>query len=99
MPSKLYGVMAAGRPVLGVLEECSEARSIIEETGCGLLAEPGDYASVEKMIRVFIDMANSDIVKNVAPIERMGMKGREYLVENLTKDVSVRKYIMEILSC
>ena len=41
VPSKLYGVMAAGKTVFGVLDEGSEARLIIEECGCGVCIEPG----------------------------------------------------------
>lgn len=91
VPSKLYGVMAAGKPVLGVLEQGSEARLIIEETGCGYVTEPGTYDEVNKIIARFIEEKDS--------LESMGSAGRAYLVGNLTKDVSVRKFIEEILSC
>ena len=47
VPSKLYGVMAAGKPVLGILEEGSEARLIIEEAECVLSVDPGDYEAIE----------------------------------------------------
>lgn len=46
VPSKLYGVMAAGKTVLGVLEEGSEARLIIEECGCGVCIEPSQYEAI-----------------------------------------------------
>jgi len=36
-PSKFYGIAAVAKPVLGVLEEGSEIRRLIEETGCGLV--------------------------------------------------------------
>jgi glycosyltransferase involved in cell wall biosynthesis len=93
VPSKLYGVMAAGKPVLGVLEKGSEARLIIEETGCGYVAEPGDYEDVEKIIKQIID------TKNNPSKSKIGMYGREYLKENLTKNVSIKKYIKEIQDC
>lgn len=93
VPSKLYGIMAAGKPVLGVLEKGSEARLIIEETGCGLVCEPEDYDKVEQNIRKFISTAGSLEQKN------MGTAGREYLVKKLTKGVSVAKYVEEIKSC
>lgn len=92
VPSKLYGVMAAGKPILGVLDKDSEARLIIEETGCGLVAEPGDYKAVEENIRRFIETAGSQ------ELAEMGALGREYLECNLTKDVSVKKYINEIIN-
>lgn len=85
-PSKYYGCAACAKPVLGVLEEGSEIRMIIEETYGGLVSEPGDYEAVEKNIRWFIEHADREELKN------MGYCGRENLVKNLTKDVSVEKY-------
>ena len=90
-PSKFYGLAAAGKPVLGVLEKGSEVRCLIEEIGCGKVVEPGDYAGVEDEIRWFIENSNSDEMK------RMGEKNRNYLVENLTEKVSVEKYKEAIL--
>lgn len=89
-PSKYYGIAAAAKPVLGVLEEGSEVRLLIEETQGGLVSDPGDYERVEDGIRWFIDHADSE------ELTSMGKNGREYLVKNLTKDVSVEKYIREI---
>lgn len=91
VPSKLYGVMAAGKPVLGVLEEGSEARMIVEETGCGLVAAPCDYEKIAKLLKKFI-------TKEV-DIAGMGASGRAYLEKNLTKDVSLEKYVKEIEEC
>lgn len=93
VPSKLYGVMAAGKPVLGVLEEESEARLIVNEAKCGLSVSPGDYQAIYQLIETFIGMKGS------AELETMGNMGRDYLLNYLTKDVSIRKYCDEILSC
>lgn len=92
VPSKCYGIMAAGKPIIGVLEEGSEARLLIEETGCGYCCEPGDYKHVERHIHWFISHAGS------SEMEQMGKNGRRYLEEHLTKDVSVRRYGKEILA-
>jgi hypothetical protein len=93
VPSKLYGIMAVGKPVLGVLEEGSEARLIIEETGCGLWAEPGDYEAIKENIAKCIEKLGSPEQK------QMGYAGRDYLIKNLAKDVSVENYIKEIKDC
>lgn len=93
VPSKLYGVMAAGKPVLGILEKNAEARLIVEEAECGISVEPGDYEQIEKLIRQFITL------KGTAEPEKMGKRGRDYLTQYLTKDVSIQKYRDEILSC
>ncbi|MEH7095602.1 glycosyltransferase family 4 protein [Neobacillus vireti] len=89
VPSKFYGCVGAGKPVIGVLEEGSEARLLIEEIGCGLVCEPGDYKSIERIIGQFLKI-------NAEEHKTMGMAGRDYLIRNLTKDVSVCKYVRAI---
>ena len=90
-PSKAYGIMAAGKPVIGVLERGTEVRGLIEECNCGKCCEPEDYVEVADIIRWYIENADSDEVK------QMGANGRKYLEENLTRDVSVQRYADEIL--
>lgn len=90
-PSKYYGIAAAGKPILGVLEENTEVRLLIEETNGGLVSTPGDYESIENNINWFINHADSD------ELQSMGKRSREYLVNNLTKDISINKYKEEIL--
>lgn len=91
VPSKAYGIMACGKPVLGVLEKDSEARHLIEKTGCGICVTPGDYVEVANTIRWFIEHGEDDEVK------KMGIRGREYLMRELTKEKSLEKYKRAIL--
>ncbi len=42
VPSKLYGILAAGRPYVAATEEASEVTAITERYGSGLMARPGD---------------------------------------------------------
>lgn len=93
VPSKLYGVMAVGKPVLGIMEEGAEARLIVEEAKCGMSVKPGDYSAIEDLIRKYIGLRDSRELKN------MGEMGRKFLTEHLTKEVSIDKYRDEILSC
>lgn len=90
-PSKAYGIMAAGKAMIGVLERGTEVRGLIEECNCGKCCDPGDYVEVADIIRWYIENAGSGEVK------RMGMNGRKYLEEKLTRDVSVNRYAEEIL--
>lgn len=85
-PSKFYGIAAVGKPVLAVLEPGTEVRMLIEEIGCGKCAEPGNYQMIRENIQWFIDHAGDE---NLA---KMGSRGREYLMEHLTKDLSIAKY-------
>ena len=90
-PSKAYGIMGVGKPIIGVLEEGSEIRMLIDEIGCGKCCEPGDYVEVADIIRWYIENAGT------GEEEKMGMRGRRYLERNLTKDVCVGKYKKAIL--
>ena len=90
-PSKYYGIAAAGKAVLAVLEKDSEIRCIIEETQGGLCSEPGDYEAMSENLKWFIENAGTD------KVNEMGKRSRKNLVQNLTREVSVRKYAEEIL--
>ncbi len=50
VPSKLYGILAAGRPYVAAVEEASEVATITRKYGCGLLAEPGNADDLAEKI-------------------------------------------------
>src|SRR5580704_4749573 len=51
VPSKLYSILAAGRPIIVIAPaECDAAR-IVVESGCGVAADPDDPAAVAAAIR------------------------------------------------
>lgn len=85
VPSKIYGVMAVGKYVLGILEKGSEAAELIKKSGCGQVVEPGDY---EGIYRAMENILNSDRDK----VKDIGLKGRFYLESNLKKDIAIDSY-------
>ena len=89
-PSKAYGIMAAGKPILGVLEDATEVRGLIERSECGKCCSPGDYTGAADLIRWYIDNAGTD------EVSRMGASGRAYLEKHLKTSVSIDKYIKAI---
>jgi glycosyltransferase involved in cell wall biosynthesis len=89
VPSKLYGVMAAGKTVFGVLDEGSEARFIIEECNCGICIEPGKYEFIYEELR--------NVVDNIDKYVELGMQGKQYVNKYIKKDVAIEKYSREIL--
>jgi glycosyltransferase involved in cell wall biosynthesis len=69
VPSKLYSILAAGRPVLVVApEECDAAR-IVRESGCGAVADPDDPAGVAQAVRA--------LRENHKQLAEMGRRARE----------------------
>jgi glycosyltransferase involved in cell wall biosynthesis len=51
VPSKLYPVLGAGRPVLAVATMESDLARIVTETGCGWVADPDDSEAVAAALR------------------------------------------------
>ena len=55
VPSKIYGILAAGRPVIFIGPEQSEAARIVRESQCGVVIRPGDHLSVVKALITYRD--------------------------------------------
>ena len=69
VPSKLYPTLAAGRPVLAVAPEESDAVRIIRRTDCGLAADPDDPVAVAEAIR--------GVLHDSEQLQAMGRRARE----------------------
>jgi colanic acid biosynthesis glycosyl transferase WcaI len=58
VPSKLYGILAAGRPYVAAVEDACEVAAITKQYHCGLLAEPADPKDLaEKILTLYHDRA------------------------------------------
>jgi putative colanic acid biosynthesis glycosyltransferase WcaI len=51
VPSKLYGVLAAGRAYIAAADSSTEIARIATETGSGIVVPPGDPASLASAVR------------------------------------------------
>jgi glycosyltransferase involved in cell wall biosynthesis len=51
VPSKLYPILAAGRPVLVLAHEESDAARVVLRSGCGVVANPDDPAALVTVLR------------------------------------------------
>jgi len=92
-PSKLYGILAVGKPALAVLEPGTEARTIIEYTRCGLAVSPKDYDGVAELIEQYAGRTSQE------ELQRMGGRGYAYFKAKLTKEMSIDKYLHELRTC
>lgn len=73
VPSKVYGILAAGRPYVAVVEPDSEVVAITRKHECGLVAEPGDGEALAKRIR--------ELYRDPVLRERLGENGRRAALE------------------
>ncbi len=83
-PSKLYGSLAAGRPVAVICEPHSYLRPLLAESGCGEAFEHGDAKGLAQFIR---SLAASPWLS-----QDMGQAGRSYLKCNFTLDIIAQQY-------
>jgi glycosyltransferase involved in cell wall biosynthesis len=83
VPSKAYGVMAAGTPILGMLDPLGEIAQTIKETGCGVLVDenPDDVASTIREL-----MADPDRIRE------MGDAARAAFLEKYTLTAAAASY-------
>jgi glycosyltransferase involved in cell wall biosynthesis len=55
VPSKLYGILAAGRPYVAAVDDACEVAVITRTHDCGRLAEPGSAQNLAEQIRAFYE--------------------------------------------
>jgi putative colanic acid biosynthesis glycosyltransferase WcaI len=55
VPSKLYGILVAGRPFIAAVETDCEAATIAREYDCGVIVAPGDRDAMATAIRALHD--------------------------------------------
>lgn len=55
VPSKIYGVLAAGRPIIAVTAADGETARLVAAHGCGLRVEPGDNQGFACAVRRLAD--------------------------------------------
>ncbi|QEN85687.1 glycosyltransferase family 4 protein [Labrys sp. KNU-23] len=51
VPSKFYGIAAAGKPMIAVMAPDGEISSLIRQSDCGAVITPGDSAGFAKIVR------------------------------------------------
>ena len=69
VPSKLFSILAAGRPVLVVAREQCDAVRIVRASQCGLAADPDDPSAVAAALR--------ELRADPARLDDMGRRARE----------------------
>ncbi len=84
VPSRMYGILAAGRPVIVAADPESETVRIARETGCGIVLPPGSPVLVAGAIR--------DAATGVYPLAEMGARGREYVEREADQEIAFERY-------
>ncbi|MBQ6172433.1 MAG: glycosyltransferase family 4 protein [Clostridia bacterium] len=86
LPSKVQGYMAAGKPIIGMID--GSAKDVIEESACGICVNAGDIDGLAAGMKDFIQ--NRDKYKNC------GNNARRYFIDNFSKKKFMVKLENEI---
>ena len=84
LPSKLATVMAAGRPVIGMMDEDTDAARIIRSAGCGVVVPPRNPERLAEAVR--------QLHADPAERERMGQAGRRYAETHFDRRKNTGRY-------
>jgi colanic acid biosynthesis glycosyl transferase WcaI len=83
-PSKLYGILAAGRPVLASIDLGSDVDEVIRRSGAGVTVPPDDsVAFIDALERLLADRAG---------LERLGHNASRFVSELLTPELQAEAY-------
>lgn len=82
-PNKVFDYMASGRAVILAID--GVIRTVVEDAGCGMFAEPGNAVELARVIR--------EAAADKMNVRQMGLRGRKYLVENFSREKMAEKLI------
>ena len=82
VPSKVYGILAAGKPYLAAVEPETEPALIAEEYGCGMRVDPGDPRA----------LADGVLAMRDEDLGAMGKQGREALETRFDRWYAADRY-------
>ena len=84
VPSRMYNVLAAGKPILAISERDSELALVVSEENLGWVVSPGDVAGILDALR----QAQSD----PARLREMGRRARSVAERKYSYDEAITSY-------
>jgi colanic acid biosynthesis glycosyl transferase WcaI len=90
VPSKVYGILGAGKPFIAAVEQGAEPALIVSECGCGMVVKPDDADA----------LAGAILQMREEPLEEMGRRGRAMFEERFDRAVATDAYrqLLELLA-
>ena len=84
LPSKLFEIMAMGKPILLMVD--GEARAFVEEVDAGLYVEPENSAQLAEKIR--------DLLGHPEEARRLGQNGKTFVHKHFNRNHLADKYLV-----
>lgn len=84
VPSKTWSIMSASRPVLANFDE-NELKDILAGNACGIFTKAGDKEAFKQSV--------IKLYENRELCREYGANGRQFVMDNLTREVGTQKYV------
>jgi glycosyltransferase involved in cell wall biosynthesis len=84
VPSKVYGIAAAGRPLIAICAKNGEISRMVERYQCGIVVEPGN---VQALVESILQLSN-----DTASCAQMGQRARTMLQANFTRQQALERW-------
>jgi glycosyltransferase involved in cell wall biosynthesis len=84
VPSKFYGIAAAGRPIIAITDKDGEIARLVEQHGCGLVTAPGQADELAETIARLSTQAER--------VAEMGSRARAMLEAHFTRRQAFRRW-------
>jgi colanic acid biosynthesis glycosyl transferase WcaI len=84
VPSKVYGILAAGRPFVAMMERHAEVARIASESKVGFVVAPGDATGLAGVIR--------EAASNRGMLEEMGARARMLAERSFDRHIVTRRF-------
>jgi glycosyltransferase involved in cell wall biosynthesis len=85
VPSKVYGLLALGKPFIAAVEEGSEIDRLVSETGAGVRVAPGDASRLASLVEEF--------AAGTRDRERAGRSAREAYENTYRREHGTARYL------
>src|SRR6516162_6158398 len=84
VPSKFYGIAAAGKPIIVIGDKNGEIGRLVEQHGCGIVVAPGDADSLVTALRRLSSAPET--------ISEMGRRARAMLDGHFTRQQALQRW-------
>ena len=84
VPSKFYGIAAAGRPLIALTSQEGEVGKLVHQHRCGLVVTPGDSEALVTAIR--------HLSRNEERLATMGRRARQMLDTHFTRQHAMQRW-------
>jgi glycosyltransferase involved in cell wall biosynthesis len=84
IPSKFYGIAAAGKPIIVIADHNGEIARLVQRHGCGMVIAPGDADALVGALRL--------LSKAPETVSEMGRRARTMLEAHFTRQKALQRW-------